>query len=173
MVHLDVNNSGVFNNSSGSCATRINGASGSYTVDTSFQFVSGGYCSGAGNNQLNPVQTAGQLPYPPVITLQPPVITCSGNGSSSYNSAKNTYTFTPGNYPSGITLNSTGNIIFNRGKYCFGGNVKLGGTADIRADNVSFLITNGEFSTNGTSTLTCNDMMVHINRGYWNALQWK
>jgi Flp pilus assembly protein TadG len=165
VVHLDVNNSGVFNNSSGSCATRINGTSGSYTVDTSFQFVSGGYCSGAGNNQLNPVQQAGQLPYPPVITIQPPIINCSGNGSSTYNAAKNTYTFSPGNYPSGITLNSTGGIHFSPGNYCFGGNVKLGGSADIIADNVQFLITHGEFSTNGTSTLTCNDMLVHINGG--------
>lgn len=165
VVHLDVNNSGVFNNSNGNCATKINGASGSYTVDTSFQFVSGTYCSGAGNNQLNPVQQVGQIPYPPAINVLPPIISCSGNGSSTYNAATNTYTFTPGNYPNGINLNSTGNVHFSPGNYCFGNKVSLGGTADIIANSVKFLITAGEFSTNGSSTLTCNDMIVHIDGG--------
>lgn len=165
VVHLDVNNSGVLNNSAGSCATRINGASGSYTVDTSFQLVSGTYCSGAGNNQLNPVQQVGQIPYPPPIVAPTPSISCSGNGSSTYDAATNTYTFTPGNYPGGINLNSTGNVNFDPGNYCFGSNVSLGGTADIIANSVKFLITGGEFSTNGSSTLTCSDMLVHINGG--------
>jgi hypothetical protein len=165
VVHLDVNNSGVFNNSNGNCATKINGASGSYTVDTSFQLVSGTYCSGAGGNQLNPVQTAGQIPYPPPITAPTPVINCSGSGSATFDAPSNTYTFSPGNYPNGITLNSTGNIHFSPGNYCFGNNVSLGGTADIIANSVRFLITGGEFTTNGSSTLACNDMLVHIKGG--------
>ena len=165
VVHLDVNNSGVFNNSNGNCATKINGASGSYTVDTSFQFVSNTYCSGAGHNQLNPVTKADQIPYPPPITLRPPSITCSGSGSGTYDINTNTYTLFPGNYPNGINLNHTGGIHFSPGNYCFGNSVKLGGTADIIANSVKFLITNGEFSTNGTSTLACNDMLVHIKGG--------
>src|ERR1044071_3549609 len=74
VVTLDVNNSGVFNNSSSNCGTTINGASGSYQVDTSFQFVSGTYCSGAGGGQLTPVQPASQIPYPPTITIPIPQI---------------------------------------------------------------------------------------------------
>lgn len=165
VVHLDVNNSGVFNNSINTCGTQINGASGSYTVDTEFQFVSGTYCSGAGNTQLNPVVPASPHPYPPAISLPTPTISCSGTGSRTYNAATNTYTYTPGNYPSGDNLNHTGGIIFSPGNYCFGGNFKLGGTADIIADHVRFLITGGQFSTGGSSNLTCNDMLVHINGG--------
>jgi Flp pilus assembly protein TadG len=168
VVHLDVNNSGVFNNSTGNCATQINGAAGSYTVDTSFQMASqnpSGYCAGAGHTQLNPVEQAGQIPYPPSIVVPAPSIQCSGNGSAVYDSTSNTYTFSPGNYPNGINLNSTGNIHFSPGNYCFGNNVSLGGTADIIANSVRFLITGGEFSTNGSSTLACNDMLVYINGG--------
>lgn len=165
VVHLDVNNSGVFNNSRNNCGTQINGASGSYTVDTAFEFVSGTYCSGAGNNQLNPVHQTSQVPYPPIINLPTPSITCSGTGSRSFDATTNTYTYSPGNYPSGDNLNHTGDIHFNPGNYCFGGNVSLGGTADIIANDVRFLITGGEFTTGGTSSLTCNDMLVHINGG--------
>jgi len=165
VVHLDVNNSGVFNNSQNNCGTQINGASGSYTVDTAFEFVSGTYCSGAGNNQLNPVQQASQIPYPPIITLPTPSIICSGNGSRTENTTTQTVTYTPGNYPSGDSLNYSGKIHFSPGNYCFGGNVSINGTADIIANDVRFLITSGEFTTGGTSTLTCNDMLVHINGG--------
>jgi hypothetical protein len=164
VVHLDVNNSGVFNNSIDGCATQINGASGSYTVDTAFNFV-GSYCSGAGNTQLSPVVPASAKPYPPAISLPTPTISCSGAGGHTFDATTNTHTYTPGNFPSGINLNHTGAIIFSPGNYCFGNNVKLGGTADIIADHVRFLITGGKFTAGGSSNLTCNDMLVHINGG--------
>jgi Flp pilus assembly protein TadG len=170
VVHLDVINSGVFNNSSGNCATRINGASGSYTVDTSFQLVSGGYCSGAGNNQLNPVQTASQIPYPPAwaLAIPTPTITCSGNGISAqaaYDPSKNTYTFTPGNYPNGLNISTTGGVHFSPGSYCFGNSVTINGTADVIANFVRFKITGGTFSTKGNSKFACDDLLVYINGG--------
>ena len=167
VVFLDVNNSGVFNNSTGSCATQINGASGSYTVDTSFQFANNGqYCSGAGGNQLNPVVPATPVPYPPArLVLQAPTITCSGTGSRTYDAATKTFTYHPGNYPSGDNLTDSRNINFSPGNYCFGGNLKLNGTSHIIANDVNFLITGGEFTTNGSTELTCNNMLVHINGG--------
>lgn len=165
VVHLDVNNSGVFNNSDNNCATSINGAAGSYTVDTSFQFVSGTYCSGAGGGQLNPVTEGSQIPYPPAIAVLTPTITCSGNGTHTFEASTRTDTYSPGNYPNGITLNSFGNVHFSPGNYCFGNSVTINGTADIIANNVRFLITGGQFSTNGNSTFACNDLLVYINGG--------
>ncbi|MGE5464277.1 MAG: pilus assembly protein TadG-related protein [Syntrophothermus sp.] len=165
VVHLDVNNSGVFNNSDNNCGTTINGASGSYLVDTSFQFVSGTYCSGAGGGQLNPVTEGSQIPYPPPIAVLTPTITCSGNGSHTTDAASRTDTYGPGNYPNGISLNSFGHVNFSPGNYCFGNSVTINGTADIIANNVRFKFTGGEFSTNGNSTLACNDMLVYINGG--------
>ena len=167
VVHLDVNNSGVFNNSTGSCATQINGASGSYTVDTSFQFANNGqYCSGAGGNQLNPVVPANPIPYPPAtLVLQAPTITCSGTGSRTFDTATQTFTYHPGNYPSGDSLTDSRNINFSPGNYCFGGDLKLSGTSHIIANDVNFLITGGEFTTNGSTELACNNMLVHIKGG--------
>jgi Flp pilus assembly protein TadG len=167
VVDLHVNNSGVFNNSSSNCGTTINGASGSYTVSTSFQFVSGTYCSGAGGGQLTPVQSASQIPYPPTITIPIPHITCSGNGSIT--PSKNVFnedvnTFSPGNYGN-VSISSTGHVYFQPGNYCFNGGVKIGGVVEVIANSVQFLITSGEFEIAGNSTFKCNDMLVHINGG--------
>lgn len=171
-INLDINNSGIFSNSSvvdnappcqsGSMSTVGNGV---YTVDTSIQVV-GSFCQSQNTSVSGgPVIPASQIPYPPVINLPTPSITCSGNGSSSFNASTNTTTFSPGNYNSGINLNSTGNIHFSPGNYCFHGSVSVGGTASIIANSVNFLITSGEFRTSGTSTFTCNDMLVYINGG--------
>ena len=163
VVNLDVNNSGVFNNSVDNCATTIAGAGSSYTVDTSFQMVNTAYCSGAGNNTLNPVTSTSPITFPPTFNIQEPTINCNGNGSKTQNG--NTITYSPGNFPSGDNLNYAGTIIFQPGNYCFGSNFKINGVAKVIADNVNFRITSGEFSLNGLSTLTCNDMLVHIDGG--------
>jgi hypothetical protein len=167
VVTLDVNNSGVFNNSRNNCGTTINGASGSYQVDTSFQFVSGTYCSGAGGGQLTPVQPASQIPYPPTITIPIPHITCSGNGSMTQSTnvfGEDVRTFSPGNYGN-INVSSTGHVYFQPGNYCFNGGVRIGGVVEVIANSVQFLLTSGEFEIAGNSTFKCNDMLVHINGG--------
>jgi hypothetical protein len=164
VVYLDVNNSGVFNNSQSNCGTQINGASGSYTVDTAFEFVSGAYCNASGGTVLTPVVDANPIPYPPVITIPTPNIACSGNPTNSPPLVGDTITYTPGNY-SGINLNTTYNVNFSPGNYCFYGNVSITGTAKVIANDVNFLVAGGEFTTSGTSTLTCNNMLVHINGG--------
>jgi Flp pilus assembly protein TadG len=165
-IMLDVNNSGTFNNSTHDCGMDLVG-NGNYSVDTAFQVANPNtlYCE-SGNPTMNgPVQSASQIPYPPTITIPQPSIACSGNpGAPAYDAGTNTYTFSPGNYSSGITLNTTGNINFSPGNYCFGG-VTIGGTADVIANDVNFLISGGEFKMAGSSSFTCNDMLVYINGG--------
>ena len=163
-ILLDVNHSGVFNNSTHNCGMDVVGT-GSYSVDTAFQVVSGGYCN-SGNPTLNgPIQSAGQIPYPPTITIPIPNITCSGNGSATTSSINGEplTTFSPGNYGS-INLVTPGNVHFSPGNYCFNGGVSILGP-DIIANDVKFLITSGEFRIAGNGTFNCNNMLVHIDGG--------
>ena len=165
-IVLDVNNSGVFNNSTHNCGMDVVG-NGNYSVDTAFEVVSGGYCNSGHPTMNGPVQPASQIPYPPAITIPIPSISCSGNGSSSNSIGADGIpitTFSPGNYSS-INLNSTGHVHFSPGNYCFNGGVSIGGTADIIANSVKFLMTSGEFRIAGSTTFTCNDMLVYINGG--------
>jgi len=165
VVDLDINNSGVFNNSANNCGTTVAGAGSSYTVDTTFQFVSGTYCSTAGNNQLNPVTATSPIDYPPVFNIPTPKISCSGSGSRTWDAVTNTWTYSPGNYPSGDNLNHAGAVIFEPGNYCFGNNFAINGIADAIANNVKMRVTKGQFSLNGASTLTCSNLLVHIDGG--------
>ncbi|HUE98857.1 MAG TPA: Tad domain-containing protein, partial [Anaerolineales bacterium] len=170
-VFLQVNNSGIFSNSSvtdnsppcqeGAMSTVGNG---SFTVDTSIQVV-GTFCQGNNTTVNGPVQSASQMPYPPVITIPIPNITCSGNGSAtpSQIDGEPTVTYSPGNYGN-INLTSTGNVHFNPGNYCFNGGVSFTGP-DVIANDVNFLITSGEFRIAGNGTFRCNDMLVHIDGG--------
>jgi hypothetical protein len=166
VVTLDVINSGVFNNSADNCATTISGAASQYTVDTAFQFVSGTYCSGAGNTALDPVNGTSPIDYPPKFNIPKPTVNCSGTGSYAPDPANpTTLIFSPGNFSGSINLNHSGGIIFKPGNYCFSDNVKIGGTAQIIANSVRFKLTGGEFSTAGASEMTCNDMLVYIAGG--------
>jgi hypothetical protein len=128
--------------------------------------VSGTYCQGAGGTPLNPVVDVGSIDYPPEFNIPEPTITCSGNGSMTAPTTQNnnTITVSPGNFGA-QTINHTGPVIFRPGNYCFNGNFHVNGTAQIVADYVRFKMTSGEFSTNGVSRLTCNDMLVHIDGG--------
>jgi putative Flp pilus-assembly TadE/G-like protein len=166
-VNLTVNNSGVFNNSRNNCGTTIAGAGSTYTVSTAFQFVSGTYCPGAGSkpNEMNPVVKTSPVEYPPKYSFPTPSITCSGTGSGTYDKPTNTWTYTPGNYPSGENLSASGGVIFQPGNYCFGDNFTIKGTAEAIANDVKIRITKGTFSLGGASKLTCNNMLVHINGG--------
>ena len=163
-VNLEVHNSGVFNNSKNACGTQINGL-GSYWVETQFQFVSGTYCQGAGNGSLNPVTKVNSIDYPPEFNIPKPTIVCSGGGAiSEPHPDTNTITISPGNFGNEV-INHTGAVIFRPGNYCFNGNFKISGTSQVIADYVRFKMTSGEFSLGGIATLTCNDMLVHIDGG--------
>jgi hypothetical protein len=150
---LDINNSGLFDNSSAGCAFATNGSAGSYTVDTEFEVV-GGYCA-AGNPTLSsPPVAAAQMPYPPTIDIPAPSITCTVN--SVYNAA--TKTFSAGihnnlNIPNGI-------ITFAPGNHCFNGGLSVSGNSAIIANDASFLISSGDFRVT-SGDITCNNLLVH------------
>lgn len=166
-ITLDVNNSGTFNNSNDNCGMDLVG-NGNYSVDTSFQVANGNtqYCESGHPTMNGPIQNASQVPYPPTIIVQQPSISCSGNpGAPAYDNATNTYTFSPGNYTSAVSINPTGNVNFNPGNYCFSGGVSIGATAHVFANSVNFSITGGDFHMAGASTFTCNDMLVYIHGG--------
>lgn len=159
-ILLDVNNSGVFSNSSDGCSMSTGGNT-TFSVDTSYSVV-GGHCQN-GNIQINgPIQGASQLPYPPAIDITPPSITCSGPGS--VNQSGFNYTYSPGSF-NGLSVNTTGNVIFTPGNYCFNGSVIINGVAKVSASSANFLVTSGDFQLNGNSKLTCNDVLFHINGG--------
>ena len=165
-AYLDVVNSGVFNNSRDHCGMTIVG-SGDYNVDTSFQ-VAGLYdkkCE-KGVVDLNgaPVQPTNPVKYPPDLTIPIPDIVCSGSGSVS--TSGDTTTITPGNFASGVTINSTQHVIFAPGNYCFGGNVDIAGSANVIANDVNFEFGPGSsFSTTGNSDFTCYNALFHVNGG--------
>lgn len=163
-INLDINNSGVFDNSSDTCAMGVVG-NGTYTVDTAYSVV-GTLCQN-GNNSINgPIQGTAQIPYPPTLNIPEPSITCSGNGSTTADDPINQpgkYTVHPGNFP-GLTLNN-GDYTFVAGKYCFSGDVSINGNSEVTANNVDILMTAGDFQINGNSSFNCNFMLVYINGG--------
>lgn len=159
-INLDINNSGIFSNSSDSCSLNT-GGNIAMSVDTSYDVV-GGHCR-IGNVQVNgPVQAASQVPYPPAIDLPAPSIACSGPGSFVQNGFD--YAFSPGTF-SGLNINTVGTVTFAPGNYCFQGSVNISGNANVNASGVNFLVTAGDFQINGNSRLTCDRVLVHINGG--------
>ena len=155
---LDVNNSGIFDNSDHGCAFTTSGSAGSYTVDTAFNVV-GGHCQNGWPELNGPLQAASQIAYPPHIDIPAPKITCSGD--SVYDSANRTYS--PGNHTNLSIPNGT--ITFAPGNHCFNGGVTISGNTNIIAFNTNFLITSGEFRSNANGSFTCNNLLVHINGG--------
>ena len=163
-IMLDVINSGTFNNSTDNCGMDLVG-NGQYYVDTTFEVVSGTHCESGKPYLDKPVQSAGQVAYPPSITIPIPNITCSGNGSatSSTLNGEPLTTFSPGNYGN-INLTTPGQVHFSPGNYCFNGGVSILGP-DIIANDVKFRITSGEFRIAGNGEFDCNNMLVHIDGG--------
>ncbi|HKY55178.1 MAG TPA: pilus assembly protein TadG-related protein [Anaerolineales bacterium] len=160
---LDINNSGIFSNSSNTCSMGGNG-NGTVSVDTAYDLV-GGYCQSGGSLTLNggPIQNAQQIEYPPDLDIPPPSITCSGTGQITPDATPNHYTIHPGNFSSLDLTNGTYTFVGN-GKFCFNGDVKFT-SADVIANHVDILITAGSFQTAGNSTFNCDYMLVYINGG--------
>ena len=162
-IQLDINNSGVFNNSSGSCAFTA-GGNGSIDAETGYTIANDGshYCNNI--NGQNPgnvddpsmYQSGTQIEYPPDLNIPVPSITCSGPGS--VNNA--TGIILPGNHPSGISLHSNQNYTFMPGSYCISGGLDIGGNTHVTANYVDILITSGDFHV--TSNLNCDYILVHI-----------
>ena len=159
-VNLDINNSGIFSNSSDNCA--MSGVGNiNVSVDTAYDIV-GGYCE-SGNVNLNggPVQSASQIAYPPELNIPAPSITCSGDGQITTDATPNHYTIHPGNYSS-LTLNNGTYTFVGNGKFCFNGNVSINGNTHVIANHVDIMITAGSFDVNGNSTFDCDFMLAYM-----------
>ena len=162
-VNLDINNSGIFSNSSDTCAMSGNGNI-NVSVDTAYNIV-GGYCeSGSVNLNGGPIQSTSQIEYPPDLDIPAPTITCSGDGQITPDATPNHYTIHPGNFPS-LTLNNGTYTFVGNGKFCFHGNVSINGNSDVIANHVDILVTAGSFDINANSTFNCDYMLVYITGG--------
>jgi hypothetical protein len=166
-MNVDVNNSGIFSNSGYLDAGCSHGSmrtsgTGTYEVDTSIQTV-GDFCRGGGSvvDMSKVKEQVGFIDYPPDINIEIPNFSCGSTSGSSTETA-DTITYFPGNHGK-INIVSTKDVIFSPGTYCFSNGVSMTGP-DVIANNVRFLFSGGEFKVNG-STLTCNDMLVHIDGG--------
>jgi hypothetical protein len=174
-MNLDVNNSGIFSNSTYQDALcnhgsmRTNG-NGTYSVDTTIE-VAGSFCPGNNTTINGPWAVTGPIDYPPTINIQIPNISCaSGSSAPSYDESSFILTYHPGTYSDRIDPDSDappGKFVreahFSPGNYCLGKGASFNG-ADVVANHVDFRISNGDFRING-SQFTCNDMLVHVNGG--------
>jgi hypothetical protein len=164
--NLDINNSGIFDNSdaAGGCpngnALLFNGH-GTYSADDGYAVV-GQHCDVGSNTITGSFQPTSAQPYPPNINIPAPNITCSGNTSAAWSGTgwlippgTHTYQDIPG-----------GNITFAPGNHCFPAGYKLSGnTPSVTANDVNFLISGGEFQITSNGNFNCSNMLVHINGG--------
>ena len=163
-IDLDIINSGIFDNSTDGCAFTIGGNS-TVNVDTGYTIATNGTAnppclngSPQGNvTDPNLHQSGTQIPYPPDLAIPIPSITCSGSGSVDHASG----TVFPGNF--GSENFNNGSYTFMPGSYCFNGDLKIGGNAEVTANYVDILFTSGKLSV--TSTLNCDYILVHISGG--------
>ena len=168
-INLDINNSGVFNNSSGSCAFTAGGNS-FINADTGYTIANdpSHYCNNLNGQNNGNVGDAGmyqsgtQLAYPPDLDIPDPTISCSGTGSVTADVTPNHYTIHPGNFSSFPPINH-GSYTFAPGSFCFSGGLSIGGTAHVTANYVDIKVTSGDFSV--TSNLNCDYILVHIAGG--------
>lgn len=159
-VNLDINNSGIFSNSSNTCSMGGNGNI-DVTVDTAYNLV-GGYCE-SGNVNLNggPIQAASQIAYPPELDIPTPSIDCGTvTGHVTTDATPNHYTIHPGNYSS-LTLNNGTYTFVGNGSFCFHGDVKINGNTHVTANYVDIIQTAGSFDVNGNSTFNCSYMLAY------------
>jgi hypothetical protein len=158
--NLDIQHSGVFDNSDDGCAFTTSGSAGTYSVDTAFSVV-GGHCKNGFPTLNGPFDSPSQRPYGPDsdIDVLLPDIKCKGN--SVYDAVNHTYS--PGNH---TNLNiPNGTVIFGPGNHCFYGGVTISGNTNIVAFNANFLIASGDFSSTSNGTFQCNNLLVYINGG--------
>jgi putative Flp pilus-assembly TadE/G-like protein len=170
-MNLDVNNSGIFSNSTYTDANCSHGSmrtagTGTYTVDTSIQ-VAGSFCKNFNSTvDLSKVSPTGPIDYPPAISIPIPHFSCGGVTGSASNDIVNgipTIVYHPGNFGQKVIVNGTTPVNFSPGTYCFSNGLSLIGPKVI-ANSVKFLFTGGDFQIGG-SEFTCNDVLVHINGG--------
>jgi hypothetical protein len=166
-VWLDINNSGIFDNSDagGGCpnggALLFNG-NGKYEVDTGFEVV-GQHCDVGSNDILQGEFIQGtQIPYPPAIEIDPPSITCDGTTSAAWSGTG--WVIPPGTHS--YQDIPGGDVTFAPGNHCFPAGYRLSGnTPNITVNNAKFLVSGGEFQINSNGSFNCSNLLVHVNGG--------
>lgn len=167
-ITVDVNNSGIFSNSNyrdKNCnqgSMRATG-NGTVTVDTSIQTV-GDFCKSPNATvDLSMVTTGvGSIEYPPSINIPIPHFSCGSTNGSVSTDAAGHQIVSPGNHGN-LNFPLGASVIFSPGTHCFNNGFDASG-ASVSADNVKFLLAKGEFKLT-TGTLTCNNMLVHVDGG--------
>lgn len=166
--HLDINNSGIFDNSDaqGGCpngsALLFNGH-GTYEVDTGFEVV-GAHCDVGNNTIVGQFKPGTKIPYPPAISIPEPTISCAGAGSVNWDPMSSGWLVSPGEHV--YQDLPGGNVTFAPGDHCFPAGFKLSGnTPSITVNNAKFLITGGEFQITSNGNFNCNNLLVHVKGG--------
>ena len=166
-VTLDINNSGLFNNSSGSCAYTAAGnglidAEEGYTIANANQSnIDCHNLNGQNPGNVDDPSMYGsgtQIAYPPDLKIPAPTINCSGTGE-----VRSDGTVVPGDHGSSLVNLNHGNYTFLPGSHCFGGGLTIGATAHVTANYVDIKITGGGLSV--TANLNCDYILVHIAGG--------
>lgn len=172
-INLDINNSGVFDNSTDDCSFATGGA-GTINADTGYTIAAGGtHCmSGQGTalqgniRDQSMFQSGTQIEYPPELDIPVPTINCPTPGRVTLDPGgshpQGPYTVHPGSFTNFPTINN-GRFTFVTGSYCFAGGLSIGGNAQVTANYADILISSGEFSV--TSNLNCDYILVHISGG--------
>ena len=170
-INLDINNSGVFDNSTDACSFGI-GGNVNVNADTGYTIAAGGtHCMSGGAmtgniNDPSMFQSGTQIEYPPDLDIPVPTINCSGPGSVTLDPGgshpQGPYTVHPGSFTNFPTINN-GRFTFVTGSYCFEGGLSIGGNAQVTANYVDIRIDSGEFKVQ--SNLNCDYILVHISGG--------
>lgn len=166
-VYLDVNNSGIFDNSSASGGCPNGGAllfngNGTYEVDTGFDVV-GTHCDVGSNDILRgDFRSTTQIPYPPDITIPEPSIQCDP-GSAPAQWTGTSWLIPAGTHP-GENIPG-GDVTFAPGNHCFPSGYRINGFSNITVNNAQFLVSGGEFHIATNGNFTCNNLLVHIKGG--------
>jgi hypothetical protein len=119
----------------------------------------GTLCTNGNITRNGPVTQATAIPYPPVIDIPEPSITCTGTGYKSGN------TYYPGVWSSQLLFNGNGNVTMMPGNYCLQNGANFNGNVNITANNVNVRLTSGEFIINGNSTFTCTNSVFFSDGG--------
>jgi Flp pilus assembly protein TadG len=164
--NLEINNSGIFDNSNaaGGCpngsALLFNG-NGTYDVDTGYEVV-GQSCDVGSNTIIGDFKTVTQQPYPPQIDIDAPSITCSGDTTPAWSGTG--WLIPPGNHA--YMDIPGGSVTFAPGNHCFPAGFRLSGnTPTITANDANFLISGGVFDITSNGSFNCSNLLVHVNGG--------
>jgi Flp pilus assembly protein TadG len=158
-IHLTVNGSGVFSNSSSNCSMDFVG-NGTYIAGGSFTIAGGGTECQTGNITQNPSTpvSGAQLPYPPTnLDIPAPTVNCSGTGSVDTSNK----IIHPGNFSGAVSINGNGDYTFESGNYCFNNGVTVNGNVNLIVNNANFRINGGGFDLMGNSKVTCSNLLVY------------